>query len=154
MGAAIQSFEPSGSTAIGDAILLSAAPTAARSVVGLWSRRGRWLKASTPTFTRAGTASTKRRAARLAATRRLGFTSVAVIEPDTSVASTIEARSTGTATVRWGRAAARMSTSSARHTASMGAWRRQRGCCGATDGWSAGVANAAAATRRPRSCHA
>src|SRR4051794_39655179 len=74
--------------------------TASRSRVGLCSTRGTWLNAITPTFTCLGTWERKRKAARLAAVRRFGATSVAVIEPDTSVASMIDARSTGTATVR------------------------------------------------------
>ena len=108
------------------------------------------LKASTPTFTRSGTSSTNRRAARFAATSRLGWMSVAVIEPDTSVASITAARSTGTATVRCGFAAATTSSASASAAAAIGAWRRQPGRRGTTDGCSAGAANAAAAARRRR----
>jgi hypothetical protein len=82
----------------------------------------------------------------LAAARRLGRTSVAVIEPDTSVASITEACSTGTATVRWGLAAATTSAASASSAADIGRCRRHPGRRGATDGWSAGVANVAAST--------
>ena len=41
-------------------------------------------------------------AARRAASRRVGLTSVADIDRETSVTSTTDARSTGTATVFWG----------------------------------------------------
>jgi hypothetical protein len=127
-----------------------AAAISNRSVVGDWRTRACWLNATTPTLIRPGTLLTKRRAARLAATSRLGSTSVAVIEPDTSVASTIDARSTGTATVRCGLAAARTRRASARASAAIGAWRRQRGLRGATDGWRRGAAKAAAAAWRRR----
>src|SRR5947207_1669526 len=82
-----------------------------------------------------------------AADRRVGFTSVAVIEPETSVASITDACSTGTATVRCGLAAATTRVASASRTASIGRWRRQPGRRGTTEGWSAGVANAAASAR-------
>src|SRR5215218_151356 len=64
------------------------------------------LSAITPTLTVLGTSATKRLPAARAAARRVGRTSVACIEPLTSVTSTIDARSTGTATVFCGRAAA------------------------------------------------
>src|SRR4051795_6314430 len=89
-----------------DCILAMASSAAWRSVVGVASTVGVWLKAITPTFTRLGTLARNARAACFAATRRLGATSVAVIDPETSVASMIDARSIGTARVRWGRAAA------------------------------------------------
>src|SRR6059058_5161933 len=54
--------------------------TASRSVVGLARTRGVWLNAITPTFTRAGTLRRNARAARFAATRRVGDTSAEVIE--------------------------------------------------------------------------
>src|SRR3954451_9055545 len=70
---------------------------ASRSVVGGARIVGVSLKAITPTFPRAGTLSRNARAACLAAMSRFGCTSVAVIEPETSVASMIDARSTGVA---------------------------------------------------------
>src|SRR3954451_3331597 len=124
--------------------------TAARSRVGLCSTRGTWLNAITPTFTCLGTWERKRKAARLAAVRRFGATYVAVIEPDTSVASMIEARSTGTATVRSGLAAATISAGIASPTAASGTWRRQRGRFGARLVCSTGLANEAAAALRLR----
>src|SRR4051812_33545047 len=129
---------------------LSASSMSARSGVGLCSTRGRPLKAITPTLTPAGTPWTKWRGARRAATRREGLTSVASIEPDTSVASMIAARSTGTATVFCGLAAATISTASASANASIGAWRRHPGRRGATEASSAGAAKAVAARRRSR----
>ena len=87
-----------------------------------------------------------------AATRRVGRTSVACIEPLTSVMSMIDARSTGTATVFCGRAAARMRIASASRKASIGTCMRQRGRFGATEGVIAGAAKAAAARRRSRWC--
>ena len=80
----------------------------------------------------------------------MGLTSVAAIEPLVSLASMIEAVSTGTATVRSGRAAATISTASATANASIGTCRRQRGRRGVTDALSAGAANAAAALVRRR----
>ena len=87
-----------------------------------------------------------------AATRRVGRTSVACIEPLTSVMSMIDARSTGTATVFCGRAAATIRIASASRKASIGACIRQRGRFGATEGVIAGAAKAAAARRRSRWC--
>src|SRR3954471_19193046 len=123
---------------------------AERSVVGDCSTRALSLNASSPMFTRFGTFAAKLLAARLAAARRVGFTSVAVIDPDTSLASMIDARSIGTATVRCGLAAATISAAIAMRNTSIGRWRRKPGRVGATEAWSAGEANAAAATRRPR----
>src|SRR3954468_20179739 len=129
---------------------LSAVAMSSRSGVGLCSTRGRPLNAMTPTLTPRGTPSTKFFAARRAATRRDGLTSIASIEPDTSVASMIAARSTGTATVFCGLAAATISTAGASASASSGAWLRPPGRRGATDASSAGAAKAVAARRRSR----
>src|SRR3954453_12968919 len=128
----------------------SAVAMSSRSGVGLWSTRGRPLKAMTPMLTPRGTPSTKLRAARRAAKRREGLTSVASIEPDTSGASMMAARSTGTATVFCGLAAATISTASASANASIGAWRRHPGRRGATEASSAGAGKAVAARRRSR----
>jgi hypothetical protein len=112
--------------------------------------RGRWLKAITPTRTERGTSSTNRRAAARAASSRLGATSVEVIEPETSVTSRIDARSSGTARVACGFAAATISPASAIASSAIGTWRRQRGATGATLTSSAGLANAAALRPRRR----
>ena len=67
-----------------------------------------------------------------------------------SLASMIAALSTGTATVRCGRAAATISAAIAIANTSIGAWRRQPGRRGATDSVSAGPTNASAARARRR----
>ena len=105
------------------------------------------LNAITPTFTLVGTSCTKRRAAAFAAASLVGLTSVAVIDPDTSVASMIDACSTGTATVRCGLATAMIRSAIAVSTATMGRCVRQPGRRGATDACTAGAANAAARAR-------
>jgi hypothetical protein len=129
-------------------IFAIASRASSRSVDGDARIVGVWLNAITPTFTRAGTLSRNARAACLAATSRLGFTSVACIEPETSVASRIDARSIGSAIVRCGRAAAAISTIIASRNARIGRCRRQRGRRGATDGCMRASANASAARRR------
>ena len=67
------------------------------------------------------------RAALWAAARRVGSTSAASIEPDLSVTSITEARSTGTATVACGRANASASAPAAAAIRIAGARRRQAG---------------------------
>ena len=84
----------------------SAVRTATRSLVGGCRMRGAWLKAMTPRRTPRGTPRVKVTAAARAAASREGRTSVACIEPETSVTSMIVAFSTGTAIVVRGRAAA------------------------------------------------
>ena len=110
-------------------------------------RRANWTR---PTLTLPGTPETNFVAAFCAAPSRDGLTSVALIELEMSLASMIAALLTGTATVRWGRAAAAMSAATAIANTSIGAWRRQPGRRGVTDSVSAGAANAAAASRRRR----
>ena len=90
-------------------------------MVGDCSRTGRRANSIWPTSTVPGAPATKRLAARCAALSRDGFTSVAIIELLTSLASMIAARSTGTATVRCGRAAATISAVIAIVNASIGA---------------------------------
>ena len=91
----------------------SADATASWSRVGLASTVGSWLKAIAPMRTSFGTASTNFSAALRAATRRLGATSLASIEPERSVATTTVACSTATARVVSGRATATISAASA-----------------------------------------
>ena len=89
------------------AVRLAMAPwTWARSLVGARTIRASVEKATRPTRKPAGSWSTKVVAAALAASRRLGLTSVACIEPETSMARTTVASSRGTATVMDGRARA------------------------------------------------
>jgi len=91
-----------------------------RSVVGDCSRTGDWLNAITPTESEAGTLAANDPAARAAALRRLGDTSLAAIELETSVASMIEAWRTDSATLCAGRAAATTSAVNATSTATSG----------------------------------
>ena len=97
-----------------------------------------------------GTARRKRWLARSAATNRDGATSVDAIELETSCTSMTEPWVTGTAALRCGRAAATISAAMASRKTSIGAWRRQRGRRGATEGCSGVVAKFVAARSRPR----
>ena len=72
-----------------------------------------WLKATAPTRSSEGAASTKSAAASRTAVIREGGTSRDSIEPEMSVASTTAARSSGTATVASGRARAIAATAMA-----------------------------------------
>ena len=85
-----------------------------------------------PTRASSGTSSMKPCAAERAASMRLGSTSRASIERDTSLTSTIEACSVGTATVACGRASASASAVSAARNSASGAWRRQDGTRGSS----------------------
>src|SRR3954452_18284129 len=80
-------------------IFAIASRATSRAVVGVASTVGVLLNAMTPTITFFGTLSRHARPACLAATRRFGVTSVAVMEPETSVASMIDAFSIGVAIV-------------------------------------------------------
>jgi hypothetical protein len=132
----------------------SACRSVARSVVGLCTASARWLKTTPPTRTLSGTSSRKASPARRAATRREGVTSVASIEPERSMVSTIDACSAGTATLTCGRASAVMSPAIAMPASRKGACRRQPGRRGTTDGAVADAANAASPRRRRRSAPA
>ena len=125
--------------------------TAERLVVGDWSSSGRSLKMINPTRIALGTSERKRSAARCPAPRRLGVTSVAAIELETSSTSITAPSVTGTATLRCGRAAARIKTAMATRNTIMGACRRQRGPLGTTEGRSGAVTNDWA-TRVRRRC--
>ena len=96
-------------------------------------------KATAPTRTWEGSWLRKVRAARCAADRRSGSTSVADIEREWSVTSMIEARSTGTATVFSGLARASTRAASAARASAAGTWRRQAGTAAAAS-LSAGTA--------------
>ena len=131
---------------------LSASRSAARSVVGLWTASARLSKTTPPTRTRLGTLPRNASPASSAAVSREGATSVAAIEPEWSMASTIVACSAGTATLTCGRASAAISAAVASPASASGTWRRKPGP--ARDdrcAQSAGAANAAAARRRRRS---
>ena len=128
----------------------SAARTASRSVVGALSARGRWLNAIAPTRMLRGTCSEEvlRRVA--GRDEPDGCTSVACIEPEMSVTSMIDARSSGTACVACGRASATTSAASASAYAAIGTCRRQPGRLRTTEGCTGASANASAARARPR----
>ena len=129
----------------------SAALSRARSTVGLCTASALSSNTTPPTRTRSGTLSRNASPAARAATSRDGATSVACIEPEWSMASTIAARSAGTATLICGRASAAIRPAMASAASSSGAWRRQPGRRGTADAATAGAANAAAPRRRRRS---
>jgi hypothetical protein len=101
-----------------------------RSSVGGSIVCGSEENATAPTRASSGTSSRKRWAAARAASSRLGSTSSASIERDTSVTSTIEACSFGTATVACGRAIAIVSTASEVRKSTSGSCWRQPGTRG------------------------
>ncbi len=127
-----------------------AASVSAWSVVGDCSRTGRRANSICPTSTEPGSPRTNRRDAACAAPSREGLTSVADIELETSLASMMAARLTGTATVCWGRAAATISAAIAARKAIIGRCRRHPGLRGVTEAASAGRTNASAACSRRR----
>ena len=129
----------------------SASRRAARSVVGSWTTSVRWSNTIPPTRTFAGTRARNASPAARAAASREGATSVACIEPEWSIASTIAACSAGTACVTCGRASATTSPAIASPASTSGAWRRQPGPRGTTDARVDSAAKPAAARRRRRS---
>jgi hypothetical protein len=90
------------------------------------------LKCTRPTLNRSGSPSTNARAACCTASKRLGSTSVACIDVDTSSATMIVARSLGTSTSVEGRAKPRTSSASVAQNAAAGTCLRQPGREGAT----------------------
>ena len=117
-------------------------------MVGDWSTLAVTVNSIRPTRSELGEFARNVRSASAAAPSRDGFRSVAPIELEVSVSRNTAASSTGTATDVCGRAAATISTASASANAAYGAWRRHPGVSGATDGLSAGAANACAARSR------
>jgi hypothetical protein len=109
------------------------------SALGACTASGVSEKATAPTRTWLGSWLRNVRAARWAADRRSGSTSVADIEREWSVTSMIDARSTGTATVFCGLASASTSAASAASASAAGRWRRQAGTVPAAT-FSAGTA--------------
>ena len=87
------------------------------------------------------------------ACRREGATSVACMEPEWSIASTMLACSAGTATLTCGRASAASSPASASKPSAGGRCRRQPGRRGSTEAAVAGDANARSRRRRRRSAN-
>ena len=106
--------------------------TAAWSWVGATTTDADLEKVTSPTLKRSGSRSTKAPAACLAASIRLGATSVACIELETSTATITVARSRGTCTSAVGFAKPTTSRPSMARNAAAGACRRQPGRRGAT----------------------
>ena len=95
-----------------------------------------------------GILATNSSAALTAARMRLGFTSVACIERDVSIASITVASSRGTVTVACGRATPTTIAASPMSSTSSGRWRSRPGPRRTTFGSSAGLAKRA--PKRPR----
>ena len=98
--------------------------SALRFAVGACTISAWPAKATSPISTPRGCASMNALAAACAAPRRVGATSVAAMLSDTSIVSTTVPRSAGAVITAAGRAAATRSATSARRSASAGAWRR------------------------------
>lgn len=98
------------------------------AIIGrLGERRGSGRERDEPDSDRSGSPVTKLEAASFAAASRVGGTSVAIIEPETSIASTTLASSRGTAIVVSGRASATSSAARAASAKNGGRCRRQPG---------------------------
>src|SRR5215210_3851900 len=112
-----------------------------RSVVGATRTWAVPEKDTRPTLSRGGTRSMNVSAAALAARSRVGSTSVASMDRETSMAITIVARSLGTlvALVGWAKAVTRVAR--ARRKAAAGSWRRHPGRRGATERRSSRLVN-------------
>jgi hypothetical protein len=111
--------------------------TRSRSVPGGTSTVADPAKETRPRLIGAGSWPTNDWAAALAASSREGWTSVASIEMETSMARMIVARSLGTCSLRVGRARATTIEARARSRRAAGTWRRHPGRRGATDASSA-----------------
>ena len=98
----------------------SAVATSALSSVGATPTAARVANETTPTRNFSGTSSRNVFAAMRAASRRVGSTSVAFIEREESIASTIVASSRGTLTVACGRATPTIMNTSATSSTSGG----------------------------------
>jgi hypothetical protein len=120
--------------------LCSAERTGSRSSVGSTTAFVCEENPTKPTSSFLGALSRNDWAADCAAARRDGSTSVADIEPDSSVTSITEAFSTGTATVACGLAIATASTAAEPASSAGGRMRRMRG-------WPTRASTAAAGKR-------
>ena len=133
------------------AVSWSSAPfTLERSVVGAARCSAKSENVTSPSRNVSGSLSASWLAARTAAVIRFGSTSVAFIEPETSVTIITVAARCGAATVRCGRASATTIAASASSSSSGGRCRRQPGRAVTRFGISAGLANAAASAARRR----
>ncbi len=130
----------------------TACRTASRSVVGETATWANPENSTRPMRVSSSCSVTNFRTASWAAPSRLGSTSVAHIEPETSTAMITAPLRTGTSASTCGRAAARPSSDRAASTSAKGACRRQRGECGAAARTRATLEWRTASRRRRLSC--
>ena len=112
---------------ISPSIAASDERTGPRSSVGSSSTCTELENDTSPTRKRSGSWSRNDEAADFAASRRVGATSVAVIEAELSIVRTTVASSRGTATTAWGLAIATISAARAASANTAGMWRRRPG---------------------------
>jgi hypothetical protein len=129
-------------------IVSSAAGGRFRSFEGGAITRARVANVTTPTRKESGIWSRKRRAASWAAWSRDGFTSVAVIERETSTTSITVASSRATDSVACGRATPTSSATTATSRTAAGRCRNRPGAPAITFGSNAGVEKRAACRDR------
>ena len=115
-----------------------------RSTVGITSTFGLVLKETSPIFTRFGTLSAKFDIACWAAPRRVGFTSAARIEPETSTSRTSVARWAAVLTLARGRASAVEAAARASRKSASGIQRQSGRRFGATEASTSRLVNATA----------
>jgi hypothetical protein len=127
--------------------------TALRSVVGETSTAAVPAKDTSPRLTPGVSWSANCLAAACAAASRVGATSVAFIDSDTSITSITVARLRGTFAMACGPASATVSTASAAISAIAGRCRHRPGRFGATDSSSSRLVNRTTSRRRRRSSH-
>ena len=133
--------------------LSTARLTAFRSVVGDTSTAAVPANDTSPRFTPGVSWSANDFAAACAAASRVGATSVAFIDSDTSITSITVARLRGTFAIACGAASATVSTASAMISATAGTCRTQPGLRGATVSSSSRFVNRTTSRRRRRNSH-
>jgi hypothetical protein len=131
----------------------TARSSASRSWVGATATCANPENTTSPMVVELSCLPMKSRTAFWAAASRLGSTSVAHIEPETSNATITADRETGTSAVTCGRAAASASSPIAARSSANGAWRRHGARRGAAARTSATSENRTAWRRRRRSSH-
>ena len=127
--------------------------SAARSVVGATATCAKPANSTRPMRVSPSCACTKSRTAVWAAVSRLGSTSVAHIDPETSSARIMAASETGTSTLSRGRAAASPSAARAASSSATGTCRFHAARRGAAARISATLEYRTARRRLRRSCH-
>ncbi len=133
--------------------LSTARLTEVRSVVGDTSTAAVPANDTRPRFTPGVSWSANDFAAACAAASRVGETSLAFIDSDTSITSMTVARLRGTFAIACGPASATVSTASAAIIAIAGTWRSRPGRFGATVSSNARFVNRTTSRRRRRSSH-